>query len=72
MAAAPGARWQALYAACRPTLYRAAALLVGEGEAEGVVQDAFERAMREPDFFRARRPRRRSRSRRPRCACAWG
>lgn len=51
MAAAPDARWQALYAACRPTLYRSAALLVGEAEAEEVVQDAFERAMREGDFF---------------------
>jgi len=51
MAAALDARWHALYTACRPTLYRAAALLVGEGEAEEVVQDAFERAMREPDFF---------------------
>jgi RNA polymerase sigma factor (sigma-70 family) len=48
---AADARWHALYAACRPTLYRTAALLVGEGEAEEVVQDAFERAMREPDFF---------------------
>ncbi|MDE3112708.1 MAG: RNA polymerase sigma factor [Chloroflexota bacterium] len=44
-------RWQALYAACRPALYRSAALLVGEAEAEEVVQDAFERAMRERDFF---------------------
>lgn len=51
MAAAPDARWQALYAACRPALYRSAVLLVGEGEAEEVVQDAFERAMREPGFF---------------------
>ncbi len=51
MAAAADARWQALYTACRPTLYRSAALLVGEGEAEEVVQDTFERAMREPDFF---------------------
>ena len=51
MAAAVDARWHALYTACRPTLYRSAALLVGEGEAEEVVQDAFERAMREPDFF---------------------
>lgn len=51
MAAAPDARWQALYTACRPTLYRSASLLVGEAEAEEVVQDAFERAMREPDFF---------------------
>ena len=51
MAAALDARWHALYTAWRPTLYRSAALLVGEGEAEEVVQDAFERAMREPDFF---------------------
>ena len=51
MAAAHDARWQALYAACRPTLYRTAALLVGEDDAEEVVQDAFERAMREPGFF---------------------
>lgn len=51
MAAAHDARWQALYAACRPTLYRSAALLVGEAEAEEVVQDAFERGMRETDFF---------------------
>ncbi len=51
MAAGHDARWHALYTACRPPLYRAAALLVGEGEAEEVVQDAFEKAMREPDFF---------------------
>lgn len=51
MAAALDARWQALYMACRPALYRSAVLLVGEAEAEEVVQDAFERAMREPDFF---------------------
>ena len=51
MSAAHDARWQALYQACRPTLYRSAALVVGEAEAEEVVQDAFERAMREPDFF---------------------
>jgi RNA polymerase sigma factor (sigma-70 family) len=51
MAAALDARWHALYTASRPSLYRTAALLVGEGEAEEVVQDAFERAMREPDFF---------------------
>ncbi len=51
MAAALDARWHALYTACRPSLYRTAALLVGEGEAEEVVQDAFERAMREPEFF---------------------
>jgi RNA polymerase sigma factor (sigma-70 family) len=51
MAAALDARWQALYAACRPALYRSAALLVGEAEAEEVVQDAFERGMKEADFF---------------------
>lgn len=51
MAAAHDARWQALYLACRATLYRSAALIVGEAEAEEVVQDAFERAMRESDFF---------------------
>jgi RNA polymerase sigma factor (sigma-70 family) len=51
MAAALDARWNALYTACRSSLYRTAALLVGEGEAEEVVQDAFERAMREPAFF---------------------
>ncbi len=51
MAAAHDARWQALYAACRPALYRSAALLVGEAEAEEVVQDAFERGMRDRDFF---------------------
>src|SRR3972149_4045375 len=57
MSAAHDARWQALYQACRPTLYRSAALVVGEAEAEEVVQDAFERAMREPDFFgRVREP----------------
>ena len=57
MAAALDARWNALYTACRPSLYRTAALLVGEGEAEEVVQDAFERAMREPAFFeRVREP----------------
>lgn len=51
MAAAHDARWQALYLACRATLYRSAALIVGEAEAEEVVQDTFERAMRQPDFF---------------------
>ena len=51
MALGPDARWQTLYAAHRPSLYRTAALLVGEAEAEEVVQDAFERAMREPEFF---------------------
>lgn len=51
MALGPDARWQALYAAHRPSLYRTATLLVGEAEAEEVVQDAFERAMREPEFL---------------------
>jgi RNA polymerase sigma factor (sigma-70 family) len=51
VAAALDARWNALYTASRSSLYRTAALLVGEGEAEEVVQDAFERAMREPAFF---------------------
>lgn len=51
MQAGREARWQALYSACRPVLYRSAALLVGEAEAEEVVQESFERAMREPDFF---------------------
>jgi RNA polymerase sigma factor (sigma-70 family) len=40
-----------LYETCRPALYRAAALMVGAAEAEEVVQEAFERAMREPEFF---------------------
>src|SRR3989337_2068092 len=51
MAAAHDARRQALDLACRAALYRSAALIGGEAEAEEVVQDAFERAMREPDFF---------------------
>lgn len=36
---------------CWPTLYRPAALIVGEREAAEVVQEAIARAMREPDFF---------------------
>jgi RNA polymerase sigma-70 factor (ECF subfamily) len=50
-------RWACLYEECRPALYRAAALMVGAADAEEVVQEAFERAMREPDFFeRVREP----------------
>lgn len=44
-------RWRALYAECRAPLFRAAALMVGEGDAEELVQDAFERALRTPRFF---------------------
>lgn len=44
-------RWTGVYEECRPALYRAAALMVGAAEAEEVVQEAFERAMRERDFF---------------------
>ena len=35
----------------RPTLYRTAALIAGDADAEECVQDAFERAMRETRFF---------------------
>ncbi len=45
------ARWECLYAEHRAALYRAAAVLVGDAEAEEVVQDAFERAMKVTDFF---------------------
>jgi RNA polymerase sigma-70 factor, ECF subfamily len=44
-------RWDPLYAQHRGSLYRAAAVLVGDGEAEEVVQEAFERAMKQADFF---------------------
>ena len=44
-------RWEQLYAECRPPLYRAAAFLVGDAEGEEVVQDAFERAMRQERFL---------------------
>ena len=44
-------RWEALYDACRSDLYRVAVYLLGTSEAEEVVQDAFERGMRERDFF---------------------
>lgn len=45
------ARWECLYAEHRAALYRAAAALVGNAEAEEVVQDAFEQAMKVTDFF---------------------
>ena len=44
-------RWEALYDACRSDLYRVAVYLLGTSEAEEVVQDAFERGMRERHFF---------------------
>src|SRR5439155_1728543 len=40
------ARWATLYEDSRPLLYRAAALMVGTAEAEEVVQETFERAMK--------------------------
>jgi len=50
-------RWACLYEEYRPALYRAAALMVGSADAEEVVHEAFERAMRERDFFeRVREP----------------
>jgi RNA polymerase sigma factor (sigma-70 family) len=50
-------RWGTLYEQCRLLLYRSAALMVGTEEAEEVVQETFERAMREADFFdRVREP----------------
>lgn len=44
-------RWEHLYRASRDELFRGACLLVGVHDAEEVVQEAFERAMRERDFF---------------------
>jgi RNA polymerase sigma-70 factor, ECF subfamily len=44
-------RWADLYRESRPLIYRTVALMVGSAEAEEVVQDAFERAMRKADFF---------------------
>lgn len=44
-------RWDELYGELRTTLYRTAALIAGDAEAEECVQDAFERAMRETHFF---------------------
>ena len=49
--AGPDVRWTALYERSRPLLYRAAALMLGSAEAEEVVQEAFERAMRNQSFF---------------------
>lgn len=43
--------WDRLYRSSRDELYRGACLLVGAHDAEEVVQEAFERAMRERDFF---------------------
>src|SRR5438093_12650158 len=45
------ARWATLYEDSRPLLYRAAALMVDTAEAEEVVQETFERAMRSRNFF---------------------
>jgi RNA polymerase sigma factor (sigma-70 family) len=44
-------RWEQIYAECRPPLYRVAAFLVGNAEGEEIVQDAFERAIRQRRFF---------------------
>ena len=44
-------RWEAVYARCRPPLYRVAAFMVGDAEGEEVVQDAFERAIRQSGFL---------------------
>jgi len=49
--AGPDVRWTALYERSRPLLYRAAALMLGSAEAEEIVQEAFERAMRNQSFF---------------------
>lgn len=44
-------RWRPLYEEFHPALYRAAVLMVGEGDAEELVHDTFERAMRQRGFF---------------------
>lgn len=44
------AYWDELYKSSRPVLYRTAAFLLPHGEAEEVVQDAFERALRSKEF----------------------
>jgi RNA polymerase sigma-70 factor (ECF subfamily) len=44
-------RWASLYEEHRSLLYRSAVLIVGAAEAEEVVQETFERAMREANFF---------------------
>lgn len=50
-------RWDELYRATRSDLYRVAAYLLGPVEGEETVQETFERAMREPEFFsRIREP----------------
>lgn len=49
--AGPDVRWTALYERSQPLLYRAAALMLGSAEAEEIVQEAFERAMRNQSFF---------------------
>lgn len=46
-----GRRWEDLYAECRGDLYRVATYLLGASEAEEIVQDAFERGMRDTAFF---------------------
>jgi RNA polymerase sigma-70 factor (ECF subfamily) len=46
------AYWDGLYASARPFLYRTAALLLPPEEAEEVVQEAFERAVRTDGFRR--------------------
>ena len=43
--------WESMYAECRADLDKAAAYLIGTAEAEEVIQDAFEKAMRQADFF---------------------
>jgi RNA polymerase sigma-70 factor (ECF subfamily) len=44
------AYWDELYERARPVLYRTAAFLLPPGEAEEVVQEAFERALRTAAF----------------------
>lgn len=44
-------RWAAMYEEYRSVLYRSVALMVGAADAEEVVQETFERAMREANFF---------------------
>src|SRR5207247_3475410 len=44
-------RWTALYERSQPLLYRSAALMLGSAEAEDVVQETFEAAMHNRNFF---------------------
>lgn len=44
-------RWEQLYEAYWPQIFRATSYLLGQTEAEEVVHDAFERGMRQDDFF---------------------